>query len=139
SNGTLARNIVRFGWAQYIGTMTNGQVTDKTRLAGHDLTRVSGILSKLLLDIVLGEHDAKISSFRIGDMNIDVLAATKHIPVFGKYPEKNARGKTPRMAGKQTRRAEMGKSAASNPPPLPKGFNAQKVPHLPEKLETVRR
>src|SRR5262249_988728 len=83
SNGTLARNIARFGWDQYIGAGTGGKVNDKTGLAGHDLTRVSGILSKLLLDIVLGEHDAKISSFRIGDMNIDVLAATKHIPGFG--------------------------------------------------------
>src|SRR5262245_3545383 len=83
SNGTLASNIVGFGWAQYIGAVTNGKVTDKPRLVSHNLTRVSGILSKLLLDIVLGEHDSKISPFRIGDMNFDVLAATKHIPGFG--------------------------------------------------------
>jgi len=119
--------------------MTNRQMTDKPRLVGHNLAGVTWILSKLFLDIVLGEHDSEISSLRVGDMNFDVFAATKHIPSFGIQGGKHLKGKAHRIVGKQSSRAAMGKADASNTTLLAQGFNDQRICHLPGKVENVRR
>jgi hypothetical protein len=74
---------MRLGRAQDIGAVTDGKMADESRLVGNDLSGIPRILSEFILDIFLGENDSKGSSLGIGDMDVDVLAATKDIPRLG--------------------------------------------------------
>ena len=64
------------------GIEADRQMADEARFVGDNLTGITRVLGEFLFDILLGERDAKVGSFGVGDMHIDVFAAAKHIPCF---------------------------------------------------------
>ncbi len=73
---------MRLGRTQNIRSVSDRQMADEARFIGDDLAGISRVLGKFFLDILLSERDAKVGSFGIRDMHIDVFAAAKHVPCF---------------------------------------------------------